>query len=76
MSWMAVIIGVGALLTVVVLIGVVRSIIRLFVALIAGGMIPALLYWGASGFGIAESIPPLVYVGLGLVSALSVLFGR
>lgn len=76
MSWMAVVIGVVILIAVMVVIGLVRSIIRILTALAAGVIIPALVYWGASAFGFAESIPWMVYVGLGVLSALSVLIGR
>jgi hypothetical protein len=76
LSWIVVIIGVVAVLAIVILIGVVRNVIRRVLALAAGLLIPALVYWGASAFGLAENIPMAGYFALGVLSALSVLFKR
>jgi len=75
-SWMVVLIGVVAVLALVIVVGFVRNVIRLIVALIAGLLVPAIVYWGASTFGVAEGIPMGVYFALGVISALSVLLKR
>ena len=75
MSWVVVLGGIVAVLALIVLIGVVRSLLRLVIALVAGLMVPALVYWIASTFGLGESIPLMAYLALGLISMLGVLFG-
>lgn len=76
MSWMVVVIGVVAVLAFVLVVGFVRNVIRLIVALIAGLLVPAIVYWGTSTLGVAEGIPIGIYFALGVISALSVLLKR
>lgn len=76
MSWMVVVIGVVAVLAFVLVVGFVRNVIRLIVALIAGLLVPAIVYWGTSTLGDAEGIPIGIYFALGVISALSVLLKR
>lgn len=58
------------------LIGLIKSLLRLGIALLVGIAIPTLLYYAAEQLGLAESLPGLVYLLLGALSALSVLLRR
>ena len=73
MHWIVLIAVVVALLGLVALIGFVRSIIRLFTALIAGILFPGLIYFGVSALDMSDTIPLILYVIVGIISALGVL---
>lgn len=58
------------------LVGLIKSLARLILAVLAGIAMPALLYYAADWFGLAQSVPDSVYILVGATSALSMLLRR
>jgi hypothetical protein len=76
MNWIYLAIGLVALLGLSALVGLVRSILRLVIALVTGLLAALAFSWIVQFLGLTETVPGGLILAAGALGALSVLLKR
>lgn len=76
MDWITILVGAVILVAFVAITGLVKSMLRLIISVLAFVLVSGLAYWAVQTLGLAESVPNTVILIPGALAALSVLFKR
>ena len=76
MDWITILVGAVFLVAFVAITGLVKSMLRLIISVLAFVLFSGLAYWAVQSLGLAESVPDTVILISGALAALSVLFKR
>lgn len=76
MNWTYFVIGLVALLGFSALVGLVKSLVRLVIAMVAGLLAALAFSWIVQFLGLTETVPSALTVAAGALGALSVLLKR
>ena len=76
MNWIVIIVGIVAVVGFFAVVGLVRSIVRIVIAMVAGVLTALAASWLLQAFNLSETIPDAAVLAIGALGALSVLVRR
>ncbi|MGC9347144.1 MAG: hypothetical protein ACP5JG_03305 [Anaerolineae bacterium] len=72
-SWYVIVLGLVGVIGLFVLIGLVKSVIRLIIAALAGLILAGLAYLAVQALGFSDAVPGIAFLLVGAITALLVL---